>query len=60
MNLQLSIHRLYIETAQGVKGMDYLSRERDEQILDVSRMSDKEREVGILRLIYTVWSGAKS
>jgi hypothetical protein len=45
MNLQISVYRLQSETAQDVKELDELSKERHDQLLDVLRIRDKEREV---------------
>jgi len=49
MNLQMSVHRLHTETSQVMKNtfleLDDLSRERHDEVLDLSRMSEKEREL---------------
>jgi hypothetical protein len=49
MNLQMSVHRLHTETSQVMKNsfleLDDISRERHDEVLDLSRMSEKEREL---------------
>jgi hypothetical protein len=47
--LQISVHRLHTETFQRLTAfqleLDDVSRERHEEVIDVSRMSESEREV---------------
>jgi hypothetical protein len=61
VNLQISVFRLQKEASQsamGIKGalleLDGVARERHDEVLDSSRISDKEREVrtifGTLRM----------
>jgi len=49
VNLQMSVHRLHTETSQVMKNtfleLDDVSRERHDEVLDMSRMSEKEREL---------------
>jgi len=49
VNLQLSVHRLHVESSHCIKStfveLDDVSRERHGEVLDISRMSEKEREL---------------
>jgi hypothetical protein len=49
VNLQMSVRRLHTETSQVMQNtfleLDDVSRERHDEVLDVSRMSEKEREL---------------
>lgn len=51
MSLQLSAHRLHYESALRLISLEVTSRHRHGEILDVSRMSESEREVR-----YRSWS----
>ena len=56
LGLQISVHRLHTETFQRQTAfqleLDDVSRERHDEVLDVSRMSESEREVRAVNDIF--------
>jgi hypothetical protein len=56
LGLQISVHRLHTETFQRQTAfqleLDDVSRERHDEVLDVSRMSESEREVRAVNGIF--------
>ena len=55
VNLQMSVLRLQIETKLTFLELDNVSRGRHGEVLEVSQMSEKERQVRAFRLWFSLY-----